>query len=60
VWQVFLQAAQARHTPYRGRERSPLVGSEPTRGLESNQACALLNDASGVMLCLGTVGFEWG
>jgi hypothetical protein len=46
VCRVFLQAAQARHS-----ERRALARSE-----ESNQACALLNDASGVLLCLGTVG----
>jgi hypothetical protein len=32
-----LQTAQARHIPYRGRERSPLACSESTRGVESNQ-----------------------
>jgi hypothetical protein len=46
-----LQTAQARHS-----ERRALARSEPTCGLESNQACALLNDASGVLLCLGAVG----
>jgi hypothetical protein len=51
VRQVVLQTAQARHS-----ERRALARSEPTCGLESTQACALLNEASGVLLCLGTGG----
>jgi hypothetical protein len=46
VCQVFLHTAQACHS-----ERSPLGRSE-----ESNPSGALLNDASGVLICLGTVG----